>query len=807
MTPPGRESDSGLVACAAALIGAIVSLRMLVTYETMPGWSSDPTIGDVAIGTAIGPAMRLALDAAMMLAGALVLVIRWKSGDRTGRGVASTLAATLTAAGLVAAIYHLGFNPHASLEDWLGTSDLAAGFSACAAAAALVRGGRAHRVLAAVVVGAVIVVTAKGLLQYFVEHDQTVAAFKASRDQILASNGWEPGSPAALAYERRLLQREATGWFGLSNVFASVVGAGALALAGMALGASTTLHRRILLAAAAVAALGLGLSASKGGIAAAVIAGVVLAALTLLRRGRFSFNSSRWVRVAVVLLPLAMVAAGQLAILARGRVGERIGELSLLFRWFYIRGAARIFAEHPVTGVGTAGFKDAYMIAKVPIAPEDVASPHSWPWDLVATLGLGGAALLVAWLVWLISAGKTAASVIRHDAAPAEPASTDPATADAAAIERRIIFAACAAAGIACVWVERTATAPETAVMKLTGIAAWIVVSVIAASALRQTAAMLGLVAAACSLALHSQIEMTPVWIGSAAWFMVVIGLAAAGSPSTNASAAAIASGRAKFVGSMSLAALVLMVAVALVFVVNRARLAWQWQSLVEQAAERAVQVTRLQIRLQEALHAPTQGERTQQVERVCSDFAIAPPAGRDLAQWAPGAVNEAAAALWPGSLADLLVAAGMIPGYEPLRESASRLAMRLAFLPDIEERDRYVRVAIEESQAASRAGRNRVSGLAWHATVMLELVDRGLVAESDGIPAARASLLSAHEADPYNFQHAVRLAKADQRLGRSADSQQWARKALALEELARLDPLKRMDDATRREMNRLAAQ
>src|SRR5690606_14992553 len=99
--------------------------------------------------------------------------------------------------------------------------------------------------------------------------------------------------------------------------------------------------------------------------------------------------------LAAVILPLAAIAL-------RGLLGERLGELSLLFRSFYLRGAIAIIADHPLLGVGPAGFKDAYMLAKPAIAPEDVTSAHSVLFDLGATLGLAGLAwiALLAWWTW-----------------------------------------------------------------------------------------------------------------------------------------------------------------------------------------------------------------------------------------------------------------------------------------------------------------------------------------------------------------------------------------------------------------------
>ena len=109
----------------------------------------------------------------------------------------------------------------------------------------------------------------------------------------------------------------------------------------------------------------------------------------------------------LLLAGLAGIAIPLLAVVVRGLVGERLSELSLLFRWFYMQGAARIFAQHLPVGVGPDGFQEAYLLAKPVLSPEAVASPHNILWDWLSTLGLFG----VAWCVLLVTlamrVGKT----------------------------------------------------------------------------------------------------------------------------------------------------------------------------------------------------------------------------------------------------------------------------------------------------------------------------------------------------------------------------------------------------------------
>ncbi|NBX40780.1 MAG: hypothetical protein EBR15_05065, partial [Gammaproteobacteria bacterium] len=80
-------------------------------------------------------------------------------------------------------------------------------------------------VVAAILLAAAVPIVARGLIQVWIEHPQMVAEFRAHKQEILAARGWAEGSPQALTYERRLVQPEATAWFGLSNVASSALAA------------------------------------------------------------------------------------------------------------------------------------------------------------------------------------------------------------------------------------------------------------------------------------------------------------------------------------------------------------------------------------------------------------------------------------------------------------------------------------------------------------------------------------------------------------------------------------------------------
>ena len=216
------------------------------------------------------------------------------------------------------------------------------------------------------VLGAIAAGGVRGFHQVFWEHAETVAFFESNRDLILSSRGWAEGSPAALAFERRLLQPEATGWIGFSNVFSGLSGAAAVALAGIVFARC----RRVTtppnstptdgaggpvvvgLAAISLAML-VGINGSKGAIGATLLGVVVLAA---------AFGPGREVLRRRPVLPVLGAVVFMAALVAgRGMLGDDFaGERSLLFRWHYLLGAMGMLESSAMVGVGPDGFQGTH---------------------------------------------------------------------------------------------------------------------------------------------------------------------------------------------------------------------------------------------------------------------------------------------------------------------------------------------------------------------------------------------------------------------------------------------------------------
>ncbi|MBL8762397.1 MAG: hypothetical protein JNL50_13960, partial [Phycisphaerae bacterium] len=209
---------------ATGVLLACILARCVVSLDPFPFWSGDPTLLATP-QTSLGPTGQIILDAVSLLAAALVL---WRSH---GLSIWSPL---LLVVGSIAALAHAFVIDQGSLDNVRVGVSWCASFSAGIAGLAIAR-DRACRALSwGVLLALVVMLACKGALQYFVEHPETVRAYKQHRQQFLESQGWSEGSMMARAFERRLFQNEATGWFGLSNVFASVSAGGAVAMLALA---------------------------------------------------------------------------------------------------------------------------------------------------------------------------------------------------------------------------------------------------------------------------------------------------------------------------------------------------------------------------------------------------------------------------------------------------------------------------------------------------------------------------------------------------------------------------------------------
>jgi hypothetical protein len=782
--PPSFAATLAWLGAACIVLPALA--RLLTAGSRLAWWDLDPLVQFIP-ETTRSPGVGLALDAVVYVGVILVLgaawmarqTIHWRSGVLALIGAAACALHGWWLTPLVSA----GASP-APRGD---AANLALG-SAWSAAVMGAWGlwlvcsdASRKRAIAAVLIGAALMLAARGLYQVRVEHARTVAMFRENPAQTLASQGLEPGSQAAALFERRLLQAEATGWLGLSNAYGTVVGAAGIALAVLSIGAWRAAARRdapphargetaltsgeaglIVLATLAVFA-GLVMSGSKGAFAATALgAGVALAAWAITRGPISRLRAGLAISRSRIALPAAFVllciGAPLLALALRGVIGERLAELSLYFRWQYLTGAVRIATEHPM-GVGPAAFKDAYLLAKLPTSPEEVESPHSLFFDWAATLGVLSAAWIALVLGWVWRVGAS----LRESSATAPtiaPATADKPGHGAPRAARRLVFIVPIVAAAASIATEWPGLGLDLVLVLALAAGVWCLVARVL---LRAGDAIdpwwtIALIAAGAVLTSHAMIEVTPVLSGSAAWFFALLATAAAARPARGIAATAIVPARSRAPHML------IVVACAVLLVLASAA------AVRTLGAERAL---RDAARLAASTVDPSSG--LVRADRV-SDLARA---------------------------RDLLLAQRDVLGRavdEPVLSVSWRIALA-APSPDVAAPQlvQAIDLARTFTQSSPR------SATSWgRLGALLDAASAPPVSVASPADAA-AAWEAAAKLDPHGLTPALRAAMAFDRAGTPEAAAAWARRALDIDQNLRLDPLKRLTDVQRREVDRIA--
>lgn len=737
-----RASTSGVVNGLTIVIALLACVRALLAFDPVPGWGLDPYTIAAPAG-AFGPREAALLDVLTVLLSGLVLLLAPPSRWKRWAGWALALALV----GVIGLVHGLPDGPRQA-----DLSPALAWLAALAGAGGLARGcadAGTRRIVTALLAGLTAMLVAKGLVQLLIEHPATVAQFEADQARMLAAQGLEPGTSGARAFERRLRQPEITGWIGFSNVVASFLAAGGVLLAAIAVSA----RRWAALVAGIGALVSLGLvvyGGSKGAMAAGVLG------LSCIALGRFA--PARWregpmrARIAGV-LALVVVIGPILALVARGMVGERVGELSLLFRWFYVEASARIAIDNPLIGVGPGGFKDAYAVAKDPISPENASSPHSVVFDAMATMGVFVGVVVLALLMF---AAWRAARVVQERLVEPE---------DAERVPRLALIAGPAIAVVIGVRFELESVGgltPGLAIAWIGGLAGWVAIAIAVWHAPIRAIA-LGVGAAALVLITHGQIEMTPVLVGSAslwaAWLAVAIarGSTEEGPPARPA----------RLVGAVP-AFLALAIAVLALPGV------WAWQSAVERAAAAARRPAEFGAVLQASGGDP-------RVVRAVAE-QVSAEIGRSVgpANLAAGlAVVSRQSSLAAANEADLAVRAAPADG--PTLRMASRAWLVVALAGDNAAAER----ALALSQRATESEPASAQNFSHRATVLAAL-------HPDGSRTADVleALASAEALNPASPQLKFRQFQIARDAGLDARALGSAGAALEADERMRLDRL-----------------
>lgn len=744
--PVGASRRAGALAAVACIgIAAIAAGQALVAHPPNLWFDIDPA-ADPFPFAGIAPSTGLFLDSISVALAALSVFAVRRGIDRVGAVLVS-----LAAAGALV----VGWHALRTADDaWRGMQWCSA-MGGAAAIAASVRALPASRarvlraVLVGIVVGAAVPMAVRGGLQLWREHPYMVEQFRLHKAQVLAGHGWADGSPQALTYERRVMQPEATAWFGMSNVASGVLAAAALAFAGGAL----ALRRlrpfgTVLLGGASALCLALVVVNGSKGALASLAAACAFGAWCAL--GSPTGRTRAWVAVTLVAAVVAAVAV-------RGMVGEHLDERSLLFRSQYAEGAARIVIANPLAGVGPAGFADAYLAARPDRSPEEVQSAHAAWADWLASLGAGGAAwiALLAALVSIAALGSVHRGEVPRDGPTAWT--------------RGPLVAALAVLTASVVAVVPEAHSLDDHSLLMRVLAALLGASLAGASV---RAALVGgrlwsacIASAALLVAMHAQVEMLLWWPGAVGWVAVLVGVAA-----VDPTAPSLPSRRSGVVACAGAALLAGVAATGLVSV-DGARRA---EAQVENAA------------LPLAIHARA---------RLGEDVPRVLPVDHARFQAASELLHERDDR-WLARPA--LVAAA-------LEQAASSVAGQGSDA-SIEARSARCRQALGLAVVGFRAGApERVaSAAALVAEAVLEqpaeCADRAWV---EGF--LRSAAERQVQCNPRSVRGWTRLAEWQVRAGDALAAQEAARRALTADDSYELDPLRRMPAAARERLRAIA--
>lgn len=398
-TTADKQANALVVVTLVVMVLALV--RSFIMVSPQVEWDVDPRSSSAVQGLiGIGPIGSAWFDVLSVLASAGAMYFHHVVGGKLG-----VKSAVLAVIGGAVCLWQLPrYGPGMmTAGSWVAAMSLAM------ATYHLAQHRRPRLVITAMLAAVMIPWMLKSLVYVYWDHAMTLELFLKDEAKSVAARGWKLGSPQHLLFKRRLEFPDATGSYGLSNVYGSVVIAIGMISAG--LGAVSLRGRNFKHAALPGALFVMSLvtlyyTHSKGA-AVAMAMGIGLLGLVVL--------SWRWKKISGLIAPAAMVcvvlAVG--LVLARGAMGppdSDQGERSLLFRYHYWQASARMVLHEPweqkLLGVGPGSFKDSYILYKNPLNPEEVTSSHNMAIDFITMLGLGGVAWSLLFLGWLWTAGR-----------------------------------------------------------------------------------------------------------------------------------------------------------------------------------------------------------------------------------------------------------------------------------------------------------------------------------------------------------------------------------------------------------------
>jgi hypothetical protein len=242
--------------------------------------------------------------------------------------------------------------------------------------------------------------------QYFVSNQMTIEQYEQNRQVLLEPLGIQPGTFKQFLFEHRLYTKGVRGFFTTSNSAGSFALLASFAAIGLFVdklknrkyGVHGPLRFVSCGIAVAVVILGFAIARSKGAIMASLAATAMFIAFLL-----FSNWLNKYKKTIFIVCLLFFLIVGCVVVwygITRGRLP---GGNSMMVRWQYWGGAAKMFADYPVTGVGGGNFGTYYPHYKAASALETVVDPHNFMLSILTQygpLGLIGFLAVVSVPLW-----------------------------------------------------------------------------------------------------------------------------------------------------------------------------------------------------------------------------------------------------------------------------------------------------------------------------------------------------------------------------------------------------------------------
>ena len=242
--------------------------------------------------------------------------------------------------------------------------------------------------------------------QLFVSNQMTIEQYEQNRQVLLEQLGIQPGTFKHFLFEHRLYTKGVRGFFTTSNSAGSFALLASFAAIGLFVdklknrkyGAYGPLRFVSCGIAVVIVILGFAIARSRGAIMASLAATAMFIAFLLFRSWLNKYKKAIFI---VCLLSFVVVVC--LVIRYGISHGRLPGGNSMMVRWQYWRGAAQMYIDHPVTGIGGGNFGSFYPHYKVASALETVVDPHNFMLSILTQygpLGLIGFLALVSVPLW-----------------------------------------------------------------------------------------------------------------------------------------------------------------------------------------------------------------------------------------------------------------------------------------------------------------------------------------------------------------------------------------------------------------------